>query len=247
MRSRFLIASALCVVLVMWGCASDEPVAPKDKNPPVTEGDVTLTPSQDNTIYDVPDNYSNGAGVYMVVGQTNQGGVRRGLVQFDVAAGVPAGSTIDSVIVEMHMSLTQATGYQIKLHKLLASWGEAGSDAGTGPGNGGAGDGPGIGAPAAVGDATWLRRMFDTVSWTTAGGDFNATASAATTVGSVGFYRWNSPQLKADVQDWLDNPGNNHGWILVGEEGLKSGKRFDTRESTTAANRPKLILWITGP
>ena len=247
MRTRHMLASALCALVLLWGCAADEPAAPKDDDPPPPDNaDVTVPCMKDNTIFDVPDDNSNGAGVYMVVGQTGSGGNRRGLIQFAVADSVLAGSTIDSVVVEMHVSLTQAVAHPVRLHKLLASWGEAGSDAGVGPGGPGS-PGPGIGVPAEVGDATWLRRVYDTVSWTTPGGDFTPTASATTDVGAVGFYTWTSAALKADVQDWLDNPGNNHGWILITTETVVSAKRFSTRENATAANRPKLMLWITEP
>jgi len=237
----------MCALLAVWGCSSSNPAAPKKTTP--TEGDVTVIASADNTIYNDPDTYSNGAGVYMVVGQTNTvgGGVRRGLVKFDLSTAVPAGSTIDSVIVQLHMSRTKVVSKEIRMHKLLESWGEAGSDAGVGPGNGGAGQGPGIGAPAEIGDATWLYRMYDTVAWSTPGGNYASTGSAIADVNDVGNYRWTSTKLKEDVQGWIDDPSSNHGWILIGIEGETSAKRFDTRENATEAARPKLIIWYTAP
>jgi hypothetical protein len=240
------MTATLFALFLAWGCASDEPAAPKKENPPPDDADVTLAPTQDNTIYDDPDTASNGAGVYMVVGKTNLGGNRRGLIQFDLVGVVAPGTTIDSAVVQMHMSLTQATTIAVTLHKVQASWGEGASDAGTGPGSG-VETGPGEGVPAEIGDATWLHRTYDTVMWASPGGDFTGTASATTDVTGVGFYTWTSAQVTADVQDWLDNPGNNHGWILIGNESVKSGKRFETREHARADNRPKLLLWVSGP
>ena len=49
--------------------------------------------------------------------------------------------------------------------------------------------------------------------------------------------------MASDVQDWLDSPTTNFGWLLKGNEGqLKTGKRFDSRESSTADNRPQLMI-----
>ena len=43
--------------------------------------------------------------------------------------------------------------------------------------------GEGDGAPATPNDATWRHRFFDSVFWTTQGGDFSATVSASQSVG----------------------------------------------------------------
>ena len=125
----------------------------------------------------------------------------------------------------------------IELHKLLADWGEGISQA-TGE--------EGQGAPATPNDATWRHRFFDTIFWTNEGGDFSATVSANQLVGAIGQYTWNSTQMVADVQSWLDNPASNFGWLLLGDESTATTtKRFDTRES---ASPPVLIVqYISGP
>ena len=41
-----------------------------------------------------------------------------------------------------------------------------------------------------------------------------------------------------DVQDMLDNPIGNFGWILLGPEAGQTVKRFDSRHAPSAANRP---------
>jgi hypothetical protein len=202
---------------------------------------VNITPSKDNTLYQyVPadGDLSNALGFHFFTGKTALGQNRRGVLAFNVAGNIPAGSTITGVTLSMNMSRTPvSTAYTVELHKLLADWGEGTSQA--------SGD-EGIGAPATPNDATWRHRFFDTTFWATQGGDFLATVSASQSVSVVGPYTWNSPQMVADVQNWLDNPSANFGWLVLGDESTTAtAKRFDTRES---ANPPVLTIeYIPGP
>ena len=51
--------------------------------------------------------------------------------------------------------------------------------------------------------------------------------------------------MVADVQDWLDNPTNNFGWIILGdEETSHSVKAFSTKEGSTP---PMLTVTFTPP
>ena len=85
-----------------------------------------------------------------------------------------------------------------------------------------------------------------TGTWTNLGGDFAATASAATNVAGVGDYSWSSPTLIGDLQSWLDTPTSNFGWLLLGDETAnQTVKRFDTRENVEAAFRPTLTIEYT--
>ena len=105
--------------------------------------------------------------------------------------------------------------------------------------------GEGQGAPATPNDATWRHRFFDSVFWTTQGGDFSVTVSASQSVGDVGQYTWSSTQMVADVQSWLDNPGSNFGWLVLGDESAPAtAKRFDARES---ASPPVLTIQYMAP
>jgi hypothetical protein len=132
------------------------------------------------------------------------------------------------------MSRTRAGTVPISLHRLLADWGEGASDA---PG------GEGAGGQTQPGDATWAHRFFDTVDWTTGGGDFEALPSAALSVGGLGSYAWSSPALVADVQQWLDDPASNFGWIITGEEGSSgTAKRFDSKDNPDELVRPMLTI-----
>lgn len=202
---------------------------------------ISLSPSKDNTLYeDAMGSVSNGAGESMFSGRTNTGGIRRALVAFDIAGNIPAGSSINSVSLTLHMSRTVALDETTSLRRLTANWGEGTSDAALMEGTG---------APATTGDATWLHTFFNTVFWTNPGGDFAGTDSASVVVGAIGFYTWGStPQMVADVQGWLDNPATNDGWIIIGNEAVvTTAKRFDTRENATPSNRPVLQIDYTPP
>ena len=201
---------------------------------------INITPSKDNTLYQFdPDegDHSNGAGFHFFAGENGMGELRRGVLAFDVAGTIPAGSTITAVSLTMNMSMTPTGARTVELHKLLADWGEGTSHAPMGEGDG---------APATLNDATWRHRFFDSDFWTTQGGDFSATVSASQSVGGIGQYTWNSAQMVADVQSWLDNPASNFGWLVLGDETASAtAKRFDTRES---ASPPMLtIQYIPGP
>ena len=202
---------------------------------------INITPSKDNTLYEydpLEGDLSNALGNHFFTGLTLMDHLRRGVLAFDIAGSIPAGSTITGVTLSLNMSRTMPeTARIVELHKLLADWGEGTSVA---P------DPEGQGAPATPNDATWRHRFFDTIFWTTEGGDFSATVSASQSVGGVGQYTWSSAQMVADVQAWLDNPASNFGWLLLGNESdLGSAKRFDTRES---ASPPMLtIQYIPGP
>jgi hypothetical protein len=202
---------------------------------------INITPSKDNTLYEydpAEGDLSNALGFHFFAGENAMGELRRGVVAFDIAGQIPAGSTITSVTLSMNMSQTALeTERVIELHKLLGDWGEGTSQA-TGE--------EGQGAPATPNDATWRHRFFDTIFWTNEGGDFSTIVSASQSVGPIGQYTWNSTQMVADVQSWLDDPNSNFGWLLLGDESTATTtKRFDTRES---ASPPVLtVQYISGP
>ena len=191
-------------------------------------------PSKDNTLYEydpAEGDHSNGAGFHFFAGENGMGELRRGVLAFDIAGSIPPGSTITAVSLSMNMSMTPTGAVTVELHKLLADWGEGTSHAPMGEGDG---------APATPNDATWRHRFFDSVFWTTQGGDFSATVSASQSVGGTGQYTWSSAQMVADVQSWLDNPASNFGWLVLGDEtAIATAKRFDTRES---ASPPMLTI-----
>ena len=200
---------------------------------------VVLTPTKDNTLYQTTDgSLSDGSGDYLFagrVGSSGGGAIRRALLKFDLPGTIPPAATITSVKLTMNMSKTNAGPQSISLQKVASDWGEGTSNANSNEGSG---------AASSTSDATWVQRFYPSTSWTRAGGDFTATVSASTQVSDAGSYSWGSTsQMVADVQGWLTNPSSNFGWILIGNESTTTTtKRFDSRENSASANRPKLIV-----
>jgi len=200
---------------------------------------ININPSKDNTLYEfvpVDGDRSNALGIHLFAGMTAEGFIRRGVLAFDIAGSIPAGSTITSVSLSMNMSRTISDARTVELHKLLADWGEGTSNANAMEGQG---------APATPNDATWRHRFYNTVFWTAQGGDFSGTVSASVSVGAIGVYTWSSAQMVQDVVSWLNTPPTNFGWLVLGDESATStAKRFDAREST---NPPVLTIEYTPP
>jgi len=89
---------------------------------------ININPSKDNTLYQfvsLDGDRSNGVGVHFFAGETAEAELRRGVLAFDIAGSIPAGSTIISVSLSMNMSrAASSTARTVELHKLLADWGE---------------------------------------------------------------------------------------------------------------------------
>src|SRR5690606_711498 len=121
---------------------------------------------------------SNGAGDHLHIGRNGGAALRRVLIQFDVAAGIPAGATINAASLTLYVSRGRGEEpHPAALHRLLAPWGEGTSHA-TGEEGGG--------IAAAANDATWSHRLWDTQTWATPGGDLVAQPSASALVGVTG-------------------------------------------------------------
>src|SRR6185295_1664622 len=108
--------------------------------------EMALEPAHDNSMYEEYPGNSNGAG-YLFAGRAGGGGIRRALLRFDVARSIPAGARIDAVQLRLSVSrASNAAPEPAALHRMLAPWGEASSNAG---------ERSGSGTAAQDGDATW--------------------------------------------------------------------------------------------
>lgn len=204
--------------------------------------EAVLEPMQDTSIYagtSGSNTLSDGKGESLWLATTAEGLTRRALIKFDLSA-IPPGSVIRQTTLFLYQ-LRARDEHVVRLHRVLASWGEGASNAGS----------AGTGAPAQPGDATWLHRFYPGTLWLAAGGDFLPTASASQVVGPPNVrYSWggeapaqgaNAPPMVKDVQGWVDAPASNHGWILIGvETTLQNAKRFQSREN--AVERPRLVV-----
>jgi hypothetical protein len=205
---------------------------------PLVAETVTVEASRDNTLFETrTGNLSNGTGPHLYVGcPLRFEAIRRGLLAFDLSAAIPVNAVVSSARLRLRLTRESdgnPAAQNVRLHRVLADWGEGNSNAGSPGGNG---------APAQSGDATWLHTFFDQSFWHDAGGDFVASASAAASVGGEDVVTWGpSVAMTADVQSWVREAASNFGWILVGNENdLGSAKRFESRHATDATTRPRL-------
>jgi hypothetical protein len=200
---------------------------------------ASISASKDNTIFQNPANNSAGGAPGIFAGTNGMGSPRRGLLEFDVAAGVPAGATITAVELRMYLGNAPNNNPQtIGLNRRTADWGE-----GTAGSSTTAIGGSGSGFAAGPGDATWNQRMNGSANWSNPGatGDFNAVASGSATVtGPVetGFSWLSTAALVADVQSWLDSPATNFGWALINGNEASAGtvKAFYSRSAAQNAS-----------
>jgi hypothetical protein len=206
---------------------------------------ITIIPSKDNTLIQpvkpTDPLFSNAMGSLYIGRVGTAGGLtlRRFVLAFDVAGALPKGAIITGASLRMRIDQTNGANQTIVLRRALADWGEGESF------------GLGAGSPATTNDATWYHTFYDTQTWTSPGGDFSEVVSASTLVGSNTMidYIWSDPQMVADVQDWLDNPAGNFGWLARGYEGPMGfiAKGFWSSEGPDETQRPRLTIDFTPP
>lgn len=197
---------------------------------------VTLAPSKDATLYEDPAGaLANGSGGELFVGRDTGAFTRRALVAFDLTGHVPPGSQIHSAVLTLHVPQATSGPQVVYLHRLLAPWGEGRSIADKDPGS------------AVKMDATWIHRFRPDRLWAQPGGDYDPAVSTACEVNDVGYHTWGpAARMTQDIQQWVDNPASNFGWMLIGPEPAASTcKRFNSRECTDARRRPMLTIYFT--
>ena len=225
--------AALASAALFLGAAAAGPVRAVTELRIAASADTTIYAEQSgSTAYD---GISDGSGPSLWTSVIAAGVTRRALVRFDLSA-VPAGARVLSVQLQL-FEIRARDEHAVRLHRVLAAWGEAGSNGGE----------AGVGAPAQPGDATWSHRLWPDQRWAQRGGDFVATPSSSRVVGfGPASYVWPStPQQVADVQGWLAQPSTNHGWIVIGDDqGLQNAKRFASRNGSSVDGQPTLIVTV---
>jgi hypothetical protein len=195
---------------------------------------VRIEADRDATLIESPDGtLANGSGPFFFVGRTasGQNSVRRALLRFDVAAELPAQAIVEGVSLTLFMSPSNAQTSELRLHRVLADWGEGASSASGGGGR-----------PSEPGDSTWIHTFYDVDFWAHSGGQFVGRSSARLEVTGPAFYTWESTShLVQDVRHWSSVPKRNFGWILIGDETApQTAKSFVSRENPDLALRPVL-------
>lgn len=210
----------------------------------VTADTVTLTPVADTAIFSLnPENNYGGLSTIPVgpIAKPNQ--VGRALLKFDIAAALPAGAVVTNVTLTVQVAKQSISGPadKVGLHRLLTDWGE------------GTKSEESHGAEATAGEANWAWRRLGTASWSTPG----AIAPSDMVQAESGWVNWKQPgsytfvtlpAMVADVQRWLDSPGQNQGWLLKSQTESTQGaaKRMVSREGP-AEQRPQLVIGYSLP
>lgn len=179
--------------------------------------------------------FNHGAGVVLAVGFSGAAGTNyKSLIRFDLSS-IPAGATITSAVVSLYCIAEDATtDLTLDFRRSLVDWFE-GVKTNSAPDGGQDG-------------STWnLRNANGSVAWGAAGGlsgtDFVATAIASTVITNPGAsFDWN---VLTDVQDFVNGTATNFGWWVSTASSTTALKTFDSSGSTTAAQRPKLVINYT--
>jgi hypothetical protein len=143
----------------------------------------------------------------------------RTLISFDVSSIVPAGVTINSAKLMIYVySATTTAPMTVGAYSVLKNW--------TGTG------------------ATWMDYNASPSTWTTPGGDYNATPVGTVVVPSTGTNVYYTISLPTSlVQNWLVNPSQNYGLILKSTVETAGVGVLDINTNAAGeGTRPELIV-----
>ena len=185
---------------------------------------LSFSPIADNTLYQKDGKNYGAANVVWVGSYNNERD--RAVMKFDLSS-IPANAVVTSATLQLVRTGGDSPAANISAHQITNSWTE---------GTGGYSGGTGV--------SNWNQRNAG-VNWNTAGGDFNPSGEAVTSVSGSGIYTWSIPTM---VQNWVSNSGTNHGVLLkMVTEPLSVEKLFGSREHSSANNRPKLTIEYVVP
>lgn len=177
------------------------------------------TPGQDAWINSFSS--SNNYGIGDVVVENSIFFFKNQLIQFDISS-INAAAIIQSAQLQLYQKY--GTGFaNVEVYRVNQDWVE-GTQSGSGTADG----------------ATWRTRDGST-NWLANGGDYDPTLMASTLVigGSAGISSWDVTSL---VQSWQDGSYPNYGMLL---KTSPASFTFASKEDSTAANRPKLVIYYT--
>jgi hypothetical protein len=246
MRKNLKERLAATAAVMMLGLGLSAARADLMKNLPAVQ-DATLLGGSDSTTN------NSLADPGMFVGTDGQGNAKRGLIEFNIAGAIPANATITGVTLTLTEGQSAGSGgansgpqgpQTITLFDETQSWGQPTNVAGaTSFGGNGHGKAP------ANGDATWNYAFYNSTpanatAWTVAGGNWTTSSTAiATNTGvttTLQAYTWSSTAMITDVQNWLDTPADNFGWLIKNSDEVDSTdfRAFWGAEGAAANNDP---------
>ncbi|HEY5927031.1 MAG TPA: DNRLRE domain-containing protein [Kofleriaceae bacterium] len=155
-----------------------------------------------------------------------------GLLRFDLSTQIPACSTVQSATLHLHTNSDNLGTGSVVAYQVLEAWDEGTGDLFDGE----------------IGAANWTNRQLNN-PWINAGADepsSRGTAILASFSPNVTETNYPTTLSKAIVQSWVDNPGTNHGLVLV-IEGSMSDVHFYSTESAMPNKRPALEVTYQAP
>lgn len=149
------------------------------------------------------------------------GSRRRSCIRFTGLSNITGPVTVSSATLSIYSPTDESLGV-FDGYRLLRAWTESGS--------------------------SWNEYAAST-SWTTAGGsssgnDIASSTTFAGVAGSTGYMDISTAQLAADVQDMINNPSTNNGWVIWHVAGADTIAQFISSEGTDG-QRPKLSVTYT--
>jgi autotransporter-associated beta strand protein len=218
---------------------------------------VEIGAEQDATLLGGNDALTNNSladpGIF--VGTDGEGNPKRGLIEFNIAAAVPTGATITGVQLQLTVGQVAGSGggspggtnapETISLFDETQAWGQPTNFAGATTFGG-----HGHGAMPDPGDATWNYAFYNTTPWTVAGGDWTSSlpdVADASVTGTLASFTWSSAAMVTDVQNWLNSPSANFGWILknADETDPTDFRAFWSAQGAAANNNPAIAPQLT--
>lgn len=149
------------------------------------------------------------------------------LIKFTGLSNISSGDTVSDATLHLYQSLAQILGETVTLRRVLRNWVAA----------------------EATGDNYSTGNAWTTQLGLSEGNDISATVSATGVLNAAGsFYSFTSAQFISDVNDMVQNPSTNYGWLL--SRSSQSGdstdiNRFLSSEATDG-NRPALEVTHSG-
>jgi YD repeat-containing protein len=158
----------------------------------------------------------------------------RSLLNFDLR-DIPAGASVASATLSAHLESSPTGSLTVGVHRATAGWTEGTSDWGDCTGDG----------------ASWAHRSGG-VRWTTAGGDYVATAAATKSHTASDVPGWDSFDVSSIVSSWVGGGSPNHGFLLrATDETVTQNKSawlsYYSDDYGQPSLRPKLAVTYSDP
>lgn len=197
------LPSGITTTLTMLGTAPSGCVTPCGVG--IASTTVVLPPVADSFIDQFSPTANNGGSTQIQEYPWTPANTRRGLIKFDFSS-IPMNATIVSAQLFLKEATTYGSTRTVALHRITASWTEAG--------------------------VTWNVRDGSS-AWNSTGGDFQATATATASAVWTGTLDWDVWNVLPDVQAFVNGTQVNEGWLIKdnSEDASQAYWFFAARES----------------